>query len=164
MAILIQEYLDGNGVNAKVQLFASDIDETAIAQARAGLYPGDIEQDLGSERLNRFFTRTNGRWQVKKQLREMVVFAHHSLIKDPPFSRLDLLVCRNFLIYLNPDMQKRLVALFHQVLKPGGFLFLGSSETVGRQSDLFTPVDKKWKIFRRLENGRRGDALFPFTT
>ena len=163
MAILIQEYLHGHGLDAKVQLFATDIDEPAISQARAGLYPDDIEQNLGRERLNRFFTRNEGHWQVKKQIREMVVFAHHSLIKDPPFSKLDLLVCRNFLIYINPDMQKRLISLFHLVLKPGGILFLGASETVGRHSDLFTPLDKKWKIFERLESGRREDSIFPFT-
>ena len=119
---------------------------------------------MGEERLKTFFTRSDGHWQVAKQLREMIVFAHHSLIKDPPFSRLDLLVCRNFLIYLNPDMQKRLISLFHQVLKPGGFLFLGSAETVGHHSDLFTPVDKKWKIFAAPGEGTPADTLFPFTT
>jgi PAS domain S-box-containing protein len=162
-AILIREYLDQQRITAKVQFFATDIDEEAIAQARAGLYPDDIAAELGEERLKAFFTRTNNRWQVAKHLREMVVFAHHSLIKDPPFSRLDLLVCRNFLIYLNPDMQKRLVPLFHMVLKPRGFLFLGASETVGRHSDLFTPINKKWKIFERLEGDRREETLFPFT-
>ena len=93
----------------------------------------------------------------------MIVFAHHSMVKDPPFSRLDLLVCRNFLIYLNPDMQKRLISLFHMVLKPGGVLFLGASETVGRHSDSFAPIDKKWKIFKRLESSRREDNIFPFS-
>jgi two-component system CheB/CheR fusion protein len=164
MAILVREYLDKQGLNFKVQFFASDIDEAAVAQARAGLYSDDIGEDVGQERLEAFFTRFGARWQVKKSLREMVVFAHHSLIKDPPFSRLDLLVCRNFLIYLNPDMQKRLVALFHQVLKPGGFLFLGSSETVGRQSDLFTTLDKKYKIFTRRESERKIETIFPFST
>jgi two-component system CheB/CheR fusion protein len=163
MAILIREYLDEERLGVKVQLFATDIDQVAVAQARAGLYGDEIEVDVGEDRLKTFFTRTDGRWQVAKQLREMIVFAHHSLIKDPPFSRLDLLVCRNFLIYLNPDMQKRLIALFHQVLKPGGFLFLGAAETVGRDADLFTPVDKKWKIFERPESGRRAEMLFPFT-
>jgi len=163
MAILIREYLEAQKLNAKVLIFATDIDETAIAQARAGLYGDDIAEDVGEERLKSFFTRRNGRWQAEKSLREMIVFAHHSLIKDPPFSRLDLLVCRNFLIYLNSDMQKRLITLFHQVLKPGGILFLGGSETVGRNSDLFAVVDKKWKIFERLESGRRPDTLFPFS-
>jgi two-component system CheB/CheR fusion protein len=163
-AILIREYLDQQRMTAKVQFFATDIDEAAISQARAGLYPDDIAAEMGEERLKTFFTRSDNRWQVAKSLREMIVFAHHSLIKDPPFSKLDLLVCRNFLIYLNSDMQKRLVPLFHMVLKPRGILFLGASETVGRNSDLFTPVDKKWKIFERLESGRREETLFPFTT
>jgi two-component system CheB/CheR fusion protein len=161
MAMLIREYLDENQLANKVQLFATDIDEVAIAQARAGLYEDDIADVLGEGRLGRFFTRGDGHWQVAKSLREMVVFAHHSLIKDPPFSRLDLLVCRNFLIYLNPDMQKRLISLFHQVLKPGGFLFLGSAESVGHQSDMFTVVDKKWKIYARREGVHRADTLFP---
>jgi two-component system, chemotaxis family, CheB/CheR fusion protein len=162
VAIIIREYLERERVNARVQLFATDIDEGAVALARSGIYPGEIGEDVGEERLKAFFSRSDGRWQVAKRLREMIVFAHHNIIKDPPFSRLDLLVCRNFLIYLNPDMQKRLISLFHLVLKPGGILFLGASETVGHNSELFTPLDKKWKIFRRMESVRRGDALFPF--
>jgi two-component system, chemotaxis family, CheB/CheR fusion protein len=164
VAMLIHEHMEKEGLRAKVQIFATDIDEGAVAQARAGLYSDDIVQELGEERLKNFFTRYDGRWQVAKRLREMVVFAHHSIIKDAPFSRLDLLVCRNFLIYLDQDMQKRLISLFHMVLKPGGFLFIGASENVGRNSELFATVDKKWKIFRRLESERRADAFFPFTT
>jgi two-component system, chemotaxis family, CheB/CheR fusion protein len=163
VAILIQEYLEKENLQTRVQIFATDIDEGAVAQARAGLYPDDIGPEVGEERLNRFFTRFNGRWQVAKRLREMIVFAHHSIIKDPPFSRLDLLVCRNFLIYLDPDMQKRLISLFNMALRPGKFLFLGASESVGRNSELFSFVDKKWKIYRRLESVRREEAFFPFT-
>jgi two-component system, chemotaxis family, CheB/CheR fusion protein len=162
-AILIREYLNEQRLNVAVQFFATDIDEAAIAQARAGLYDDDIVEEVGEERLKRFFTRVNGRWQAAKQLREMIVFAHHSVIKDPPFSRLDLLVCRNFLIYLNPDMQKRLISLFHLVLKPRGVLFLGASETVGRQSEFFAPLDKKWKIYERLESVRRDEPIFPYS-
>jgi two-component system CheB/CheR fusion protein len=163
-AILIREYLDERRTEAKVQLFATDIDEVAIAHARAGLYSDEIVVNVGEERLKTFFTRVDGRWQVTKRLREMVVFAHHSLIKDPPFSRLDLLVCRNFLIYLNPDMQKRLMSLFHLVLRPGGFLFLGAAETVGRQSGLFTPIDKKLKLYERLQGRGSEDSSLPFTS
>ena len=162
MAILIQEYLQQQQLSARVQIFASDIDETAIGQARAGFYPDGIGADVDEIRLQRFFARSDDGWQVTKQLREMVVFAHHNLIMDPPFSKLDLLVCRNFLIYLNSDIQKRLIPLFHQVLKPGGFLFLGSAETVGSHSGLFIPVDKKWKIYKRQEGERPVDTLFPF--
>jgi two-component system CheB/CheR fusion protein len=164
VAMLILEHLDKEGLQAKVQIFATDIDEAAVAQGRAGLYPDDIGAEVGEERLKAFFTRTDSRWQVAKRLRDMIVFAHHSIIKDPPFSRLDMLVCRNFLIYLDPEMQKRLISLFHMVLKPGGFLLLGASETVGRNSELFATVDNKWKIFRRLESGRREETFFPFTS
>jgi two-component system CheB/CheR fusion protein len=164
VAMLVREHLEKERSNTRVQMFATDIDEAAVAQARSGSYPQDIGQDVGEERLKAFFTRSTSRWQAAKELREMILFANHNIIKDPPFSRLDLLVCRNFLIYLNPDMQKRLISLFHLVLKPGGFLFLGASETAGPNSELFTPVDKKWKIFQRQESSRREDTLFPFTT
>ena len=164
MAMLIREYLDEHQLHTRVQLFATDIDEVAIAQARAGVYDGDIGADVGEQRLTTFFTGSEGRWQVAKSLREMVVFAHHSLIKDPAFSRLDLLVCRNFLIYLNAHMQKRLISLFHLALKPGGFLFLGSAESVGHHSDLFDAVDKKWKLFRRRDGKSRSETPFPLTT
>ncbi|SNB45990.1 PAS domain S-box protein [Geobacter sp. DSM 9736] len=162
-AILIREYLTENKLSIPVQFFATDIDEAAVSQARAGFYSGDVAGEVGEERLRTWFSKKEGGWLVSKQLREMVVFAHHSLIKDPPFSRLDLLVCRNFLIYLNPEMQKRLISLFHQVLRPSGFLFLGSSESTGRSCDLFAPLDKKWKIFKRLEGSRTYEPAFPFT-
>ncbi|MRR57142.1 MAG: PAS domain S-box protein [Deltaproteobacteria bacterium] len=162
-AILIREYLDEHHLHCKVQIFATDIDESAIVRARAGSYHEGIEADVSEERLRKFFTVTDGRYQVIKPLREMIIFAHHNLIRDPPFSRLDLLVCRNFLIYLNPEMQMRLIPLFHQVLKPGGLLFFGTSETIERHSDLFVPVDKKWKIFKRREGARRVDTHFPLS-
>ena len=163
VAMLIREHLEKENLQAKVQIFATDIDETAVAQARAGIYADESVAELDEERLKRFFTRSDGRWQVAKSLREMIVFAHHSIIKDPPFSRLDLLVCRNFLIYLDPEMQKRLLTLFHLILKPGGILFLGASESVGRNPELFAIVDQKWKIFQRLESGRRQETFFPFS-
>lgn len=163
VAMLIREHLENTNSQACVQIFATDLDEIAVAKARAGLYSCNIESDVDNKLLEKYFTRNNDHWQVTKQLREMIVFAHHSIIKDPPFSRLDLLVCRNFLIYLNPDIQNRLVQLFHQVLRPRGYLFLGSAETVGFHNDLFTPFDKKWKIFIRQEGEHRADAFFPFS-
>ncbi|QEM68184.1 PAS domain S-box protein [Geobacter sp. FeAm09] len=163
MAILVREYLESRNRTAEVLIFASDLDEEALAQARAGHYPDAIEATVGAERLAAWFTKTDGGYQVTGQLREMVVFAHHSLIKDPPFSRLDLLVCRNGLIYLTPAMQKRLIPLFHQVLKPDGFLFLGAAESIGQHADLFLPIHKKWKIFRRRESSRSGETVFPFS-
>ena len=162
VAMLVQEYLEEKELQTKVQIFATDLDEGAINQARAGVYTSTIENEVSKTWLHKYFTRIDDNWQVAKQLRELIVFAHHNIIKDPPFSRLDFLVCRNFLIYLNPEMQKRLITLFHQVLRPGGFLFLGSAETVGLQSSLFAPVDKKWKIFSRQNGEHRSDFPFPF--
>jgi len=162
MAMLVREYLDEHKLCAKVQIFASDLDESAIAQARAGIFEEESVACLGEKRLGNFFTRCDGhRWRVTKSLRDMIVFAHHSLIKDPPFSRLHLLVCRNLLIYLKPDMQKRLISLFHQVLTPGGFLFLGSAESVGNGHEQFSPLSKKWKIYAHREGTRRSEASFP---
>jgi two-component system CheB/CheR fusion protein len=163
VAMLICEHLEREKLQTKVQIFASDLDEAAVAHARSGVYADDIAPDVGEERLRRFFTKNEDGWQVTKQLREMIVFAQHNIIKDPPFSRLDLLVCRNFLIYLNPDVQKLLIPLFHQVLNPQGVLFLGSAETIGQHGDLFIPLDKKWKIFVRQGGSRQVEALFPFS-
>ncbi len=163
VAILIREYMETHGLSTGVQVFATDIDPEAITLARAGIYTTDIEADLSENRLQKYFSRVEGGWQITKNLREMVIFAHHSLIKDPPFSRLDLMVCRNFLIYLNQEMQKRLMNLFHMVLKPRGILFLGASETIGNIPNMFTPLDKKWKIFERLDGPRPDDMAFPFT-
>ena len=162
MAILIREYLAENTLTATVKIFATDIDETAVAQARTGLYPAGIAADLSPERLREYFVKVDSGYQVVKPLREMIVFAHHSLLKDPPFSRLDLLVCRNFLIYLKPDMQSQIFALFHLALKPGGILFLGVSETVRPATEMFELVDKRWKIYERLQNDRRPPTAFPF--
>ncbi len=162
MAIAIREYLEERRLAVRVQIFATDIDEAAIAYARTGIYPFGIDAELSHERLHACFVKTESGYRISKQLREMVVFAHHSLIKDPPFSRLDLLVCRNFLIYLKPDMQQRLITLFHLSLKPGGILFLGSSETVGRSTELFTPIDNRWKIYERQHSDRKPEPAFPY--
>lgn len=160
-AMLIREYQTEHHLDCKVLIFATDIDEAAISTARAGLYPETIETSVSPERLRTFFRKTGNTYQVTKQLREMIVFAHHNVIRDPPFSRLDLLVCRNFLIYLNTDMQLRLLNLFHQVLKPGAFLFCGSSETVDRHAEQFSAVHKKWKIFSRNSDGTQRPAVIP---
>jgi two-component system CheB/CheR fusion protein len=163
VAILLREYSREHRLDHKVQIFATDIDGEAIDFGRAGLYPDSIAADVSSGRLRVFFKKTDSTYQVVKSLREMIVFAQHNLIKDPPFSRLDLLVCRNLLIYLGPTLQKRILPLFAQSLKPNGFMFLGSSETVGGFTDLFLPVDKKWKIFQRRETGRRLGVEFPIS-
>lgn len=164
VAILIREYLRKHRLDVKVQIFASDIDGEAIDFARNGLYPDSIGADVSVERLRNFFQKKDSTYNVVKSIREMIVFAQHNVIKDPPFSRLDLLICRNLLIYLNPDLQKRLLPLFAQALKPNGFLFLGTSETVGGFTDLFKPVDKKWKIFQLQQSGKRLGIEFPIIT
>ena len=149
LAIVLKEYLTQKKVRFTVQIFASDLDSRAIETARAGLYPVGIAGDMAPERLQRFFTKEDSSYRVKKEIREMVVFATHNLLIDAPFTKLDLLSCRNLLIYLDAAAQLKLLPLFHYALKPNGILFLGLSETIGDFEPLFTVVDRKWKLFRR---------------
>lgn len=149
--MLLMECLEEMDVRKDFQIFGTDLDHSAIDKARDGLYPENIVADLTAERLKRFFEKENSHYRVRKEVREPVVFAAHNVLKDPPFSRLDLLVCRNLLIYLEPKAQKKVLPLFHYALKPGGVLFLGSSETVGEFTDLFTPIHKKWSLYRRVD-------------
>ncbi len=149
IGILLLEELQKREHPPQAQIFATDINETALTSARSGLYPAAALADVPRERVERFFVRENGLYRVAKSLRAMCLFALQSVIADPPFSRLDLISCRNVLIYLGPDLQARLLPLFHYALREDGFLFLGSAETVGRHSRLFSPVDNKHRIFRR---------------
>jgi two-component system CheB/CheR fusion protein len=135
--------------DVEIQLFATDANAASIARARTGLYPESIALDVSPERLRRFFVKVHGQYQVSKSLRDMAVFAVHNIATDPPFSRLDLLTCRNVLIYLGPDLQKRVLPIFHYALRPTGFLLLGNAETTGTFSDLFVPVDGKRRIYAR---------------
>jgi two-component system CheB/CheR fusion protein len=151
IAMLIREHMDAADVRYGVQVFATDLDPDSVDFARAGLYPQSITTDVSPKRLERFFVEEDGHYRIKKEVREMVVFATQDVVEDPPFTKLDLLVCRNLLIYLNSEVQKRLIPVFHYSLKPGGVLFLGSSETIGGSSALFEPLDKKWKVFKRRE-------------
>ena len=151
-------------VNGEIdfQIFATDVDHAALSLARSGIYrPEEIEPGVPPERLNRFFARRDDRYQVIKALREHIIFAVQNLTADPPFSRMDLIVCRNLLIYLDRSMQKRIIALFHLALHEAGFLFLGNAETVGDSPDLFKPVSKKWRIYRRIGAGRSAMAEIP---
>lgn len=132
--------MDETGSNPKVQLYSTDLDDDAIAAARTGLYTPNIAQDVSPERLRRFFTKEDSGYRVRKEVRDMVVFATQSVIKDPPFSRLDLLACRNLMIYLEPELQNRLIPIFHHALKPGGVLFLSPSESIGDHTELFEPI------------------------
>ena len=151
LAILLQERMAVLKQSYNVQIFASDIDRQAIATARAGLYPASIADSLSPERLARFFTMEHGgsSYRIHKSIRDMLVFSEHNAIKDPPFSRLDLIICRNILIYMGRDLQKKLIPLCHYALNPDGFLFLGSSETVGEFHDLFATLDRKLKLYQR---------------
>jgi two-component system CheB/CheR fusion protein len=150
LAILLVERMEALKLNVKLQLFASDVDSRAIATARAGLYPASIAADISPERLARFFTlEGNGSaYRIHKTIRDLLVFSEQDVIKDPPFSRLDLLTCRNLMIYMGPELQKKLIPLFHYALKPGGWLFLGSSESVGEFDTLFSAFEGSAKIYR----------------
>ncbi len=151
IAILLQEVLDQMQVDIDIQIFATDIDKNAIEKARTGAYPLSAAADIEPERLQRFFVQRDNLYYVKKAIREMVVFADQNVITDPPFSKLNLVSCRNLLIYLGADLQKKVFPIFHFALNKDGCLFLGTSETTGEFSDLFITLDRKWKIFGRRE-------------
>ena len=133
----------------KLQVFATDLNDVLLDKARHGLYAKSLAQDVSPERLRRFFVEEEAGYRIAKPLREMVVFARQNLISDPPFSRMDLISCRNLLIYLEPSLQKKAIPTFHYALKPQGFLFLGASESIGGYTDLFELVDKKHKIYSK---------------
>jgi len=146
-----------------VQIFGTDIDEDAINAARAGLYPASIVADVTPERLARYFAKEDdGQYRIKKSIREMLVFATQNIIKDPPFTKLDLLSCRNLLIYLGPELQRKLMPLFHYSLRSDGVLFLGTSETIGQSTDLFALTDKKWKVFGRKPSKSAHHTMLDF--
>jgi len=139
-----------------LQIFATDLDKDAIDKARAGVYPPNIQADVSAERLRRFFLKNErGNYSIRKEIREMVIFAPQNLVMQPPFTRLDIVICRNLLIYLDAELQKKLMPLFHYSLNPGGILLLGSSETIGTATDLFSPVVAKARIYRRLDTSRQ---------
>ncbi|MFM0327517.1 CheR family methyltransferase [Caballeronia glebae] len=148
VAMLLNECVAEANKGCDIQVFATDIDESAIETARAGNYPAPILTDVPPARLRRYFTLTDGRYVINKSLREQVLFAGHNLLRDPPFSRLDLVSCRNLLIYLDRTVQREVLQTFHFALQPGGYLFLGSSESAEIADDLFAAIDKKNRIYR----------------
>jgi two-component system CheB/CheR fusion protein len=167
IAILMMECLQDNireGKTPKIQIFATDLDAEAIEHARKGTYRDNIVADVSKERLNNYFTHKDNFYTIKEELREMVVFAQHNLIKDAPFTRLDLLCCRNVMIYLNADLQKKIIPVFHYSLNPKSILFMGPAETIGGFTDMFTVIDPKWKIFERKNNSSTIKKIidFPF--
>ena len=164
LGILVQECLHEIGRNMGVQIFATDIDTDAIEVARSGVYSASISADVSQDRLRGFFSKQDTTFRIKKNIRETLVFAPQDIIRDPPFTKLDLISCRNLLIYLEPVIQKKLLPLFHYALNPGGTMFLGTSETIGGFTDLFAVADKKWKIFRRKQTAVAYNTAveFPF--
>jgi two-component system, chemotaxis family, CheB/CheR fusion protein len=155
IAIALIETLGDAASVTPVQIFGTDLNEAAVEEARTAFYPESIAQDVSPERLQRFFVKSNRGYQVGKPIREMCIFARQNLVKDPPFSRLDLVSCRNVLIYMKPNLQKKILPVFHYALKPSGYLFLGSSETVGEFVDLFAPVDRRHRIYVRKATALR---------
>lgn len=149
LAMLFQEAMDRLNKHLNVQIFATDINKETIEQAHSAQFPEGISADVPAERLGRFFIKEGGGYKAKKAIRDLVVFAVQNLISDPPFSKLDLVSCRNVLIYMDSVLQKKVIPLFHYTLNQNGYLFLGSSETIGEFSGLFSPVDTQWKIFQR---------------
>ncbi|MBB3240465.1 two-component system CheB/CheR fusion protein [Pseudomonas sp. Tn43] len=148
LAMLVSDQLQLESSKASLQVFATDIDERAISFGRAGLYPQAIITDVPPTRLRNYFIKEDDHYRIRKEIREKVLFAKHSLLSDPPFSQIDLIVCRNLLIYLDRSVQREILQMFHFALRPGGFLFLGSSESADACHELFTPVDKRNRIFR----------------
>jgi two-component system CheB/CheR fusion protein len=161
VAIVLRECMNEAKKYLNVQIFATDIDTTAIEKARIGSFSG-IASDVSKERLTRFFTSEGNLFHIRKEIREMLIFAPQSIIKDPPFTKIDLISCRNLLIYLNAELQKNIIPLLHYSLAPNGILFLGSSETIGEFVDLFSMIDKKWKIFKRRDSMYSAQPLIEF--
>jgi len=154
IAILLHEQMEKLKKTCNLQLFATDIDSRAVEQARKGLYPASISADVSPERLARYFTKQadGSAYRINKGIRDLLVFSEQDVIKDPPFSKLDLISCRNMLIYMGSELQKKLIPLFHYALNPGGMLFLGTSETIGDYVQLFSAMDRHAKLYQRKED------------
>lgn len=161
LAMAFTEAAEAAGSPASLQLFASDLNAAGIDKARAGVYPRDIVQDVSPERLRRFFSEVDGQYRITRTIRDCCVFSRHNVLTDPPFSRIDLISCRNLLIYLEPVLQQRIVPTLHYALKPAGCLWLGGSETIGAYRNLFEAEDGKHKIYTKKPGSGPGHAHFP---
>jgi len=161
LAMLLHERIEAAGLRVPVSIFATDLDEDAITSARYGTFPDAAAADIGEERTARFFRHADGELQASRTIRNMLVFAPHDLLSNPPFTRLDLVSCRNVLIYLRPEMQEQLLRLLHYALKPGGLLFLGSSESEHAVGGLFEPLDRTHKLYRRAEGPGHAHPSIP---
>src|SRR5205085_1269253 len=160
LAICILEALEKNISRIRVQIFGTDLSEVAIEHARAGIYSASIEKDVSQARLKRFFKKRDSTYQIRSNVRELCTFARQNITADPPFSRLDLISCRNVLIYLGSELHRRCIPQFHYALNPGGYLLLGPAETVGPFHELFEHVDRRSKIYaKKIVSGRRAVEL-----
>jgi len=163
LAIHLQEHRETLRQGYKVQIFATDVDSNAIITARSGVYPASISTDISPERLARFFSAESGRstYRINKTIRDMVIFSEQDVTRDPPFSKIDLISCRNLLIYMNGKLQKRIISLFYYSLNPGGFLFLGTSESLAEFGHLFTTLHRKLKLYQRRDDIQSAHHLLP---
>lgn len=157
IAIALLEYMNGAGMHFPIQVFGTDVSETAVDKARTGIYLESIALDVSPERLRRFFIKTDGGYQISKAVRDLCIFARQDVTRDPPFSKIDLLSCRNLLIYLTQPMQKKIIGTFHYALRANGIMALGNSETIGGSADLFALIDKKHKIYAKKSVAHRVD-------
>ena len=153
IAILLREHMAKLAVAPRVTIFATEIDDAALGTARAGRYPEALMEGVSPERRQRFFIADAGGYVVAKEVRDLCVFSAHDILRDPPFSRMDLISCRNLLIYFKPQAQGQMFPVFHYALRPQGFLFLGMSESIGRFTDLFAPLDKRHGLFQARDTG-----------
>jgi two-component system, chemotaxis family, CheB/CheR fusion protein len=162
IAILLCEHASTQDNAPRVKVFATDIDEQGLDIARKGIYPEGIAEHVNPERLERFFIRKDHAYQVKREIRDICIFSNHSFIKDPPFSRLGLISCRNVMIYWGSDLQQKIMPVFHYALRSGGYLFLGPSETAAGHPELFQVLDKKYRIFQKKDGFARPLLQFSF--
>jgi two-component system CheB/CheR fusion protein len=160
VAIVLLEFLEKKAAQLPIQFFGTDVSEANMVKARAGFYPENIQGDVSPERLRRFFTKAEGGYRISKSIRDMCIFAQHNVVNDPPFSNMDLICCRNLLIYLEPVLQNRAISLFHYATRPDGFLVLGTSETIGTAANLFAMEDRKHKIFSKKATALRQPVAF----
>ncbi len=160
VAITLLEYLGDKTAGNSIQFFGTDVSESSVARARSGAYPDNIQGDVSSERLRRFFTKMEGGYRISKAIRDMCIFAQHNILNDPPFSQMDLICCRNLLIYLEPALQNKLISLFHYATRLGGFLVLGNSEGIGSVTNLFATLDRSHKIFSKKATAVRQTVSF----
>ena len=164
LVMLFQEQIDAADHDVRLQVFASDIDEDAVASARQGFYPDTIEAEVSSERLARFFSKEDHGYRALPELRSAVVFTVHDVLTDPPFSNLDMVSCRNLLIYLQPEAQAKVIGLFHFALREDGLLLLGGAEAVGSTDERFSVISKQERLYQHVGRRRPGDIAFPTNT